>query len=331
MAKKWTQDEILTLAGSYQRACILAAAADLDVFTILNETPLPASALAARLPADPRATTILLDALVAMELLIKHENTYPVPADVADLLTETHPHSVLPMLRHQATCLRRWVQLPQVIKTGQAAQPTPSIRGPQADYQAFIGAMHNVSSPVADTLVAELQPLPFRHLLDIGGASGTWTITLLNAVPQASATLFDLPEVIPLAQKRIADAGLTDRVTFAPGNFYNDQLPSGADLVWLGAIAHQNSRQQNRGLFTKIHQATQPGGALIIRDIIMDESHTSPPRGAMFAINMLVATEAGGAYTFDQYHQDLTASCFTNVELIRQDDFMNSLIRAKKA
>ena len=330
MAKKWTQDEILGLASGYQRACVLTAAADLDIFSILNGAPMTAPALAAQLAADARATTVLLDALVALELLIKQQSSYSVAADIAQLLTETGADSILPMVRHQATGLRRWVQLSRVVQSGKAAEGVPSVRGAQADYEAFIGAMHNVSAPMADTLVAELQPLRFRHLLDVGGASGTWTIAFLRTVPEASATLFDLPDVIPLARKRIADAGLTDRVTFAPGDFYEDELPSGADLVWLGAIAHQNSRQQNRTLFARIHTAMQARGSLIIRDVVMDESRISPPGGAMFAVNMLVATEAGGTYTFDEYRRDLTASGFADVNLIRQDDFMNSLIRATK-
>ena len=330
MPKQWTADDILELAGGYQRACVLTAAADLDIFNVLSAAELTAPDLATQLGADPRAITILLDALVALELLVKHQAKYSAPAAITDLLTDTGSSSVLPMVRHQATCLRRWVQLPQVTRSGNPAESAPSIRGPESDYQAFIGAMHNVSSPMAEALVAELQPLRFNHLLDIGGASGTWTIALLHAVPEARATLFDLPEVIPLAQNRISDAGFADRVTFAPGNFYDEELPPDIDFAWLGAIAHQNSRPQNRDLFTKIHQALNPDGIVMIRDVVMDESRTSPPGGAMFAVNMLVATPAGGTYTFKEYHDDLAATGFTEVTLIRQDQFMNSLIRAKK-
>jgi len=328
MARRWTSDEVLELVRAYQPACVLTAAADLDVFTLLTDGPATATALASKLGADVRATTILLNALVAMELLAEEEGRYAVPPGVADVLSESGARNVLPMVRHQSNCLRRWAQLARVVKTGRPAQRGTSIRGEQADEAAFIGAMHTISAPTAARLIGEMGPPAFRCVLDVGGASGTWTIALLNAVPTASAILFDLPSVVPMARQRLAEAGLSGRVTFVAGDFYVDPLPAGADLVWLSAIAHQNSREQNRELFRKIHAALDPGGSLIIRDIVMDESHTRPAAGAMFAVNMLVGTEAGGTYTFEEYRSDLEAAGFADVRLLRRDPWMDSLIRA---
>ncbi|MHC4069962.1 MAG: methyltransferase [Planctomycetota bacterium] len=330
MTRKWTEDEILDIAKGYQKAVLLFAAADLDIFTTLSKKPMTAEALCAKLHTDRRAASVLLDALVAMALLKKQNAKYSVTA-AADLLCQTKPQSVLPMVRHQANCLRRWVQLPQITKSGKPAEPSPSIRGEAADNAAFIGAMENVSRPVADQIVEKLKPLSFTHLLDIGAASGTWTIAFLNAHPKASATLFDLPDVIPMAKKRIDQARLSRRVKFVPGDFYSDDLPPGADFAWLSAIAHQNSRSQNRALFAKIFHALKPQGSLIIRDIVMGNSRTQPPAGALFAVNMLVATEGGGTYTFEEYRDDLLDAGFKNITLISQDEFMNSLIRAEKS
>ncbi len=330
MAKKWTAEEVLDMARLFQPACVLAAAADLDVFSPLHEKPMTAQALASDLSTDLRATTILLDALVAMEFLTKQGNDYSVPEDAAKLLTEKSANNVLPMVRHLANCLRSWAALAGVTQTGKPVERTPSTRGQAADQADFIGAMHNFSGPIAVEVVGKLQPLKFDHLLDIGGASGTWTMAFLNAVPEAKATLFDLPPVISMAELRIAEAGLSDRVGLIPGDFYADDLPDGADLAWLGAICHQNSREQNRVLFTKIHKALKDEGVVVIRDVVMDPSHTSPKGGALFAVNMLVNTQEGSTYTFDEYCHDLSEAGFGDVTLIYQDEFMNSLIRAKK-
>jgi len=331
MPGSWTADKVLELGRSYQQSCVLAAAVDWDVFTHLAAEPRSAEALAAQLDADARAVTVLLDALTAMGLLHKQtDDRYRVPSDVTDLLTEAGSRSVLPMLRHQANCLRRWAQLSRVVQTGRPAECEPSIRGEAADQAAFIGAMHTVSGPVADAVIAEIELPAFRHVLDIGGASGTWTIALLRAVPGARATLFDLPEVIPMARDRLAAEGLAGRVTLVPGDFYTDELPAGADLAWLSAIAHQNSREQNRALFEKIRRALAPGGVLLIRDIVMDDTHTQPPGGAMFAVNMLVATEGGGTYSLAEYAEDLIAAGFRQPVLLRHDTWMNFIIRADK-
>ncbi|MBN1359468.1 MAG: hypothetical protein JW993_02700 [Sedimentisphaerales bacterium] len=331
MAKSWTAAELMEAVRAFQPACVITAAADLNVFTALDGQPMTVLMLAARIGGHPRATTILLDALVALELLEKDRDAYAVPRRVAELLSEKSPVNILPGVRHQANCLRRWVQLAQVVQKGEPAERRPSVRGPQADCEAFIGAMNTFNVATAPSVVARLEPLRFQRLLDIGGASGTWTIAFLLAVPEATAVLFDLPEVIPLAEKRLTAAHLIDRVTLVPGDYNFDEMPSGADLAWLSAVAHQNSREQNRALFAKVHAALAAEGSLVIRDIVMETSRTRPALGAMFAVNMLVGTEGGNSYTFDEYRDDLIRSGFAEIELLYQDEGMSSLIRAKRS
>ncbi len=330
MTKKWTVDKLLEQVRGFQPACVITAAADLDLFTTLNHTPATAEGLADKMGADARATAVLLDALVALGLLAKKAGVYKVPADVAELLTADSPRNVLGGVRHQGNCLRRWDQLARVVKAGRPAQREPSIRGEAGDIASFIQAMNEFSGPMAPVIVERLLPLHFQRLLDIGGASGTWTIAFLRAVPDATAVLFDLPQVLPLARERLTSAGLADRVSLVAGDFYADDLPGGADFAWLSAIAHQNSREQNRALYRKIHAALVPGGSLAIRDIVMDATKTRPLAGALFTVNMLVATEGGGTFTFEEFQEDLASAGFTDVELVNRGDAMDSLLRARR-
>jgi hypothetical protein len=73
-----------------------------------------------------------------------------------------------------------------------------------------------------------------------------------------------------------------------------------------------------------------PGGTFVVRDVVMDPSRTAPPSGALFAVNMLVATEGGNAYTFGEFRDDLATAGFVAIELLHSDEGMNSLIRARK-
>jgi hypothetical protein len=302
---------------------------DLEIFNLLAGGPMTSDAVASKLGTDPRGTTILLDALSALELLAKSEDRYSLPVNVADVLTDGGAHSVLPMVQHQANCLRRWSRLSWVVKTG-VPQREPSVRGADADTDSFIKAMHVLSGPTAETVVGRLGTLSFSHLLDVGGASGTWVIAFLRANPTATATIFDLPSVIPMARQRMAEAGLDNRVTLVPGDFYVDPLPIGADFIWLSAIAHQNSREQNRVLFGKIHNALTTGGTLVIRDIVMEDDHVNPPGGAMFAVNMLAGTDGGSTYSLGEYCEDLETGGFGHVQLVYRDVWMNSLVRATR-
>jgi hypothetical protein len=330
MSKTWTDEEVLTLARSYQPVCALGAAAHLGVFDAIGADAIDAEETAARIRGDVRGTAVLLDALVALELLDKRDSgRYAVPPSLRPLLTTDSPDSLLAMTRLQMNCLRRWAGLAHAVRDGGPYERPPSVLGEDGDLAAFIEAMDNVNRSSGPGVVASLQPLPFRHLLDVGGGSGTWTLAWLAAQPEARATLFDLPEVIPMARRRLERAGALDRVDLVAGDFYVDALPEGADLVWLSAIAHQNSRAQNRDLFAKIRAAVRPGARLLVRDMVMDATRTRPQSGALFAVNMLVATRGGGTFTFDEFAEDLGACGFADVALLHPEDGMDAVVGAK--
>lgn len=328
--KTWTAHELLELGRSYQAVAVYGAAAELDLFQVLAQRHLKAREVARKLRCDPRGIVILLDALVALRLLAKRGGRYALPAGAAAFLTSDGPQSILAMAQHQANCLRNWAQLARVVKTGRPAERRPSVRGKAGDAAAFIGAMHNISAPVADQIIRAVRPLRFNHLLDLGGASGTWTLAFLRACPSARATLFDLPHVIPMARRRIAAAGRGARVKLVAGDFMTDPLPAGADLVWVSAIVHQNSRAQNRALFAKVFAALLPGGRIALRDVLMAECRTRPVAGALFAVNMLVATPGGGTFTFKELRADLETAGFSRAAVRRRDAAMNSIVVAQK-
>ena len=325
----WTAEDLLALARGYQGASVLAAAADLDLFAAIHSGAGTARAVADSIQCDLRGSEVLLDALAALRLLEKSGATYRLAPGLDRLLLEEGPHTVLAMVQHQANCMRRWGHLANVVKTGRPAECAPSVRGRAGDQASFIGAMDNISAPQADQVIQALQPLSFERLLDVGGASGTWTGAFLRACPAGRAILFDLPVVIPMADKRLTRLGLRDRVELVPGDFMADPLPPGADLAWVSAIVHQNSRAQNRQLFASVFRALASGGRIVIRDILMEATRTQPAAGALFAVNMLVATEGGGTFTFEELAGDLGSAGFVEAKVIRQDEGMNSLVAAK--
>jgi SAM-dependent methyltransferase len=276
-----------------------------------------------------RALTRLLDAIVTLGLLEKQDARYRLTAAGARL-SSRHPETVLPMVLHSNHLWDSWGRLTEVVRRGPGPmQRSATTASPQAQ-QAFIGAMHAVGVGLAAEIAGAVPLTPFRRLLDIGGASGTYTIAFLRRNPEMAATLFDLEGVIPLARQRLEAVGLLGRVELVAGDFYRDELPSGCDLALLSAIIHQNSPEQNLDLFRKVHRVLDPGGMLLIRDHIMDESRTCPPGGALFAINMLVNTPGGDTYTFDEVKAGLDAAGFSEVALARTGERMDCLIQARK-
>jgi len=325
------ENRLNEMGSAFMPGCVLGAAAELDLFAILGKGSLDARQLAERLKCDHRATVILLDALAAIGVLAKHDGLYSIPDGLRPLLDGESPRCILSGVLHRMNMLRRWSQLARVVRSGKPGVPEPSVRGAEADRAAFVAAMHAFSLPVADQLVASLGPPRFTHLLDVGGASGTWTMAFLRATPGATATLFDLPDAVEQARRRFAGGEFADRITFVPGDFYVDDLPKGADFAWVSAILHQDGREQNRRLLAKVHAALAPGGRVAIRDVVMKPSRVGPPLGALFAVNMLVATETGGTFTFEELAEDLQSAGFVEPNLAIEDAGMNSVVVAAKA
>jgi hypothetical protein len=320
-------EEILGLAQSFMECRILHAAAELDFFTILSHELLSAHQVADRIGSDARATAFLLDAVAAIGLLKKENETYrcEIPCLAAD-----SPGSILPMVLHMAHLWARWSRLADIVKKGPAAQEEFEFSRNPHELRAFIGAMHSIGSPLAKQIAASVNPETSRALLDVGGGSGTYTAAFLRAVPEMRATLFDLPGVIEMARERLQGEGLLDRVTLVKGSFYEDELPGGHDLVLISAIIHSNSLEENLELYQKSFRAMNPGGRILIRDHVMEPDRTRPRDGAVFAINMLVGTSGGGCYTYAEVESGLKEAGFTNIKLLRPGEHMDAVVEAFK-
>jgi SAM-dependent methyltransferase len=311
----------------FMKSRALLSAAELDLFTILDESPKDASALASRLGLHERALTRLLDCLVTFGLLAKTGGIYR-PSEDGRALSSRHPESVLPSLLHYNHLWNNWSHLTESVRLGENPHRDRVKKREGARLEAFIGTMHVVGRELSAKVAAAYNAARFTRLLDIGAGAATYTTAFLKRNSRMTAVVFDLPEVIPLAERRLREEGLIDRATSAPGDFYTDELPAGCDLALLSAIIHQNSPEQNLDLYKKVHRALAPGGVLLIRDHIMNEERTEPADGALFALNMLVCTDGGDTYTFAETRDALLQAGFGRINLVRCGGAMDCLVEA---
>jgi len=323
-------ETILSLGRKFMESRIFLTAAELDIFSLLIKNPMSAKDIADKIQVTLRGITILLNALVPMGLLEKRDEKYYCPAEAVPFLSKDSPTSIMPMVMLTVGGWKRWSDLTEIVSSGSQKTGPLVFDSSESEQKTFIGAMHTIAYRIAPGIVAAIKPGKAKKLLDIGGGSGSYTLAFLEASPDMRATLFDLPSVIKIAQMRLADTDLIDRITFVAGDFYKDELPAGHDLALLSAIIHQNSPEQNIELYRKIYQALQPGGRLVIRDHVMSQDHTQPASGAFFAVNMLVVTFEGSTYTFNEISEGLKAAGFNNIKLIQPDEQMNGLVEAFK-
>lgn len=110
-----------------------------------------------------------------------------------------------------------------------------------------------------------------------------------------TCTTTDLPAAVEIAKKKIAEAGLSDRVNAEPVDFFKDEIPP-ADVVTMGMILHDWNLEKKIMLIRKAYDALPDGGAFVVVETIIDDARRENAFGLMMSLNMII--EFGEAFDY---------------------------------
>ncbi len=303
-------DDLGEALNGFRASRVLLTAVELDLFSAVREGA-DATAVATRVGSDPHATESLLNALVAIGVLDKKDGTFRNGPDAARYLAAGAEHDSRAAILHTVHLWPRWSTLTECVRTGTSvAHGGAEGRREQEWTEAFIAAMHKNASFRAPLVVRTVGVEGVHRVLDLGGGSGAYAIAFARAGEGVTADVLDLETVVPIAQRHIRAAGLSARVHTRVGDLHDDAYGSGYDLVFISAICHMNSPEENLSMLGKALRALSPGGRVVIQDFILEPDKTRPRTGALFALNMLVGTPAGGTYSGEEYTGWLRAAGF---------------------
>lgn len=309
-------DELMGMLRGYQESRILLTAIELDVFTAVGAGA-GAATVAKRCGTDGRATELLLNALVALEVVRLAGESYENSPVAARFLVAGAPDDARHALRHNLSLWATWSSLTEAVRRGHVTLHA-EMRERDDDWTVpFIAAMHRGAAARAPQVVEAVDAGSVTRMLDVGGGSGAYAIAFAQANPKVTAEVLDLPTVLPITQTHIDEAGLTQRVTTRSGDLRSDDFGSGYDLVLLSSICHMLGAEGNRDLLKRAAKALAPGGRVVIQDFILEPDRTRPRQAVLFAINMLVGTEAGSTYTAEEYAAWLGAAGLGAVRRVR--------------
>jgi len=312
--KSWTPAELLQLSGGYWSACALHAGVKLDVFTPLAEGSHSTSDLAVRLAIPARGLTMLLNALAALELLVKQGESYAVTPFAAQFLAKTSPQYLGHIILHHHHLMAGWAQLDEAVQGGGPIRPRVSHDVGEAERESFEMGMFNLAMQLAPRIVPLVDLSGRRRLLDLGGGPGTYAIHFCQHNPQLTAIIYDLPTTRRFAEQTIARFGLADRVSFEAGDFDNDEIRGRFDVAWLSHILHGEGPEGCATILAKAVAALEPGGVLLVQEFILNDSRDGPLFPALFSLNMLLATPAGQAYSERELFAMLAAAGLSDLK-----------------
>jgi SAM-dependent methyltransferase len=298
MAKEITNPgELMEMVSAFRISRIILSAYELGIFTILKDRRMTSGEAAEILHAKQRSADRFMNALVSTGLLNKADGQFSNTPFSLKYLVKGGP-SYLEGLSHQVHLWRTWSTLSEAVKEGTSVAVEEPIGDRDEEWlNSFIAAMHSRGVPQSGEIADLLDFSNVRSILDVGGGSGAFTFEFIHRCKDAKAVVFDLPAVVPITQKYIRQAGLENSVNTLPGDYLADDLGSGYDLVYVSAVIHINSPEENILLIKKCSEALNPGGRLVILDHFMSDDRTEPLAGAVFALNMLVGTKHGDTYT----------------------------------
>ncbi|HKR61525.1 MAG TPA: methyltransferase [Pyrinomonadaceae bacterium] len=300
-----TPESIMQLGFSFCGSKTLLSAIELDLFTTLAKAPLNVEQLRARLKLHPRSARDFFDALVALGMLDREGDLYRNTPETDQFLVKgklNYIGGILEMANERLYPF--WGSLTDGLRTGLPQNEIKS-GGPglfEALYQdperlrLFLAAMTGLSMGAAVAIAQKFPWEKYKTVVDVGGAQGGLLVQLALAHPHLQGTNFDLAEVESIYTDYVDTNGLSNRLKFQAGNFFNEPLPS-ADVITMGHILHDWDLAQKRMLLEKAYNALPEGGALIVFEALIDDERRQNPFGLIMSLNMLIETPGGFDYT----------------------------------
>lgn len=281
------------LLAGFAYAQVLRAAVEGGLFEALKDGPVSAADVAAHMGLSEDAALTLLRAARALML---SEEAAPDQWMLGEqgAVFAANP-GVQAMVRHHRllyndladpiALLRRDRREPTELSrfwTYAGALQGATERGEDtAEYSQLMAASQHF---VADEVLASVNFKDVDRLLDVGGGHGAFLSAIGRAHPHLELGLFDLPEVVKTGGPTLAAAVGKHRVTAHPGNFFNDSIPKGYDMVSLIRILHDHDDAPAQALLANICASLAPGSRLLIAEPMARIPGAEPMGEAFFGL-----------------------------------------------
>ncbi len=298
-------EAIMQVGLGFWASKTLLSAIEMEVFTELASHAEDLNALQGRLGLHPRAALDFLDALVALGFLQRANGKYsntPSTDKFLDKRKASYVGGILEMANRRLYPF--WGNLTAALRTGELQNEAKgggpnffaALYADPENLKGFLKAMTGISTGSNRLIASKFPWKKYKTAVDVGTAQGDLIVQVALANPHISGIGFDLAEVAPTFEEYVAANGLTSRVTFRAGSFFEQDLPK-ADVVMMGHILHDWNLEQKKMLLQKSFAAVPEGGALIVYDGIIDDDRSKNAFGLLMSLNMLIETPGGFDYT----------------------------------
>jgi len=313
-----TPERLMQFGFAYAPPLIIGAAVSNKVFDSLASGAKTVAQISKETGAPIRGLRAITNALVGLELLKKdrREKYSLTPESTAFLLSDRLSTqagffgTILPQL------ISRWLRLADVVRDG---QPAVAVNQETEGTEFFSQLVENIipmSYPSAQALGDHLKVSKAKNdirVLDLAAGSGIWGIAVAQKSPRVRVTAVDWAGMIPTTKRITRKFGVADRFQFIEGDLLEANFGTGYNIATLGHILHSEGEERSRRLLKKTFRALKSGGTIAIAEWLVNDERTEPLPSLMFAVQMLVNTEKGDTFSFNEIKSWLEEAGFKKV------------------
>lgn len=299
---------IMEVGMAFWPAKTLLSAVELGLFTELGANAMTGDELQTALKLHPRSNPDFFDTLVALRFLDREGDgpaaRYRNTEETSRFLDRSSQQYIGGFLEMANVRLYRfWGDLTEALRTGSPQNEIKHTGAPMFSelyseperLEQFLGAMSGISAANFQALADRFDFSRYQSLCDVGGAGGLLSMLVATKHANIRCISADLPPVTSIAQRHIAAAGLSDRVSAQSLDFFAEPLPK-ADVIIMGMILHDWNLEKKMHLVRAAYNALPPGGAFIVVENLIDDARRENAFGLMMSLNMLI--EFGDAFDF---------------------------------
>jgi hypothetical protein len=291
----------------------MLAGMQLDLFTPLKDGPMEAKNLASALGVLEGKLAPLLYSLVAAGLLEVEDRRFSNTSEADEFLVRGRPNYIGGLSGFYDKLWRSTLNTAESIRTGKPQARIDWRTLPEEELLKVFRSQVHSSARGGKEIADKLDFSRFTMLLDAGGGTGGAAIAICKKYPRLKATVADFPKVVRLAERFIADAGMSDRIGVSATDLCQNPPEGKYDVAILRAVIQTLSKEQAQMALKCIVQSIVPGGRIYIFGSVLENSRLAPVASLAGGLAFLNLYDHGESYTENEYQEMLTGSGFTEI------------------
>ncbi len=305
------------IARAYTESAVLYTAIDVELFTHVRNGAETEAALAEATGLRPIDVDRLVTCALSMDLLRWDESGERlVNAPDTDLyLVKGERRYAGPWMTFTRRDVPDWFRMTELMREGDSTQLGMYEELTVEAAKAYHRSTSSIGFGAARRFVRTVDLSGRSHLLDLGGGSGAYSITAVEAVDGLRATVLDLPPVVVATEEYIADAEVGDRVSTHAADFTQGEFPGPCDVVVMASNLPIYDGPTIAGVVARAFRALESGGEMHLIGEMLNDDRTGPVDAAMWGMNELVCGSNGRAHSRGEVAGYFAEAGYVDVEV----------------